>query len=149
MERAMPGVKGRSGRRPGPIPFHSKPVALAGRYLEVLIDAWLGGWAIPLGDNRYLESPTKPRSVPWPIKRLLTKAAIERAVQFDIEDSKLRCVKREPMKRPTVEQVLRWIRRRAPANTLRRKKSQTTDEREGAYREYDAAMATAWKRTDN
>ena len=141
----MAGRKGRSGRRPGPIGYHSKPIASAGRYLEVLIEAWLAGWPIPIDDGHCLGLTGKPRSVPRQVSRFLAKAAIEKAVQLDAEDAAFRCIKREPMKRPTVEQVLRWTRRRAPAFTLRRKRNPAGDEREAAYREYLLWTTNAWK----
>ena len=141
----MAGKKGRSGRPRGPINFHSKPIASAGRYLEGLIEWWWAGLPIWIDENRFLVSLTQPRSVPWRIKRFLAKAAIEMAVQLDSEYAALRFIKREPIKRPTAEQVLRWTRRRAPAFSLRRKVTPAVNEREVAYREYVERITNAWK----
>src|SRR3974377_1853738 len=103
----MAGKKGKSGRRPGEkLRWHSKPVALAGSYLEVLIEAYMAGVPIPTDKDQVFVLPTKnkmwtgistghrkPRRVPWQIQRLLANVAIEYAVQFGAKDSALRCTK--------------------------------------------------------
>jgi hypothetical protein len=115
------GVKGRSGRPPGSRRWN--PTALAGHHLQVLIELWLAGAPIKATEiwmadapiklaDRYLAPPAKSRhTVPPRIKRALAEMA---APYIDVEQVLPPYI--------DVEQVLLWVRRRAPANTLRRKR---------------------------
>jgi hypothetical protein len=118
----MSGKPGRSGRRRqitleefragerAVLPSWPKhPTALAGSYVEGLIEMWLGGVPLDLGD-RCLIPPTKWRyTVPPKIKRELAELAIKQALII------------HPGRHIEVEEVLAWTRRRAPGITLRRK----------------------------
>jgi hypothetical protein len=132
----MVGAKGRSGRPRGSLSHLRNPTALAGHHLNILIEAWLAGVPIQVSPDKCLAPPTELRyTVPPRIKRVLAEIAIQHILNIS-----------PGLKRPDIEQVLVWARRRAPSVTLRRKARTTVDEREMAYREYDKAIAAAWKR---
>jgi hypothetical protein len=105
----MSGKKGRSGRRRGRLSF--TPTKLAGHHLAVFIDMWLAGVPIGAGDH-YILPPTKRRyTVPKRIKRALAVFAIEHLAAIDPN-----------WRRPNIDGVIAWTRRRAPKNTLRRRR---------------------------
>jgi len=132
----MVGVKGRSGRRAGATSWWRNPVALAGHHLNVLIEMWLAGVPIKVAPDRLLVPPTERRyTVPPKIMRVLGEFAIGQMLSAN-----------PGLKRPDVDAVLAWARRRAPSITLRRTARSTMDEREAAYRQYVEDTANAWKR---
>jgi hypothetical protein len=93
----------RAGKRPEPLSW-----PLAGHNLKVLIEMWLAGVPLDLGD-RCLIPPTERRyTVPPKIKRMLADFAINQAQMV------------HPGRHIEVEEVLAWARRRGPDNTLRR-----------------------------
>ena len=149
----MPGKKGRSGRRAGSTSWWRNPVALAGHHLNVLIELWLADVPIQIAPDRWLVQPVqleqderghtvppKPderrHTVPPKIKRALAKIAIAHVMKV-YEEHRL--------KRPKMDDVMAWSRRRAPFTTLRRKAGSAVDEREVAYRQYIEEMANAWR----
>jgi hypothetical protein len=77
--------------------------------------------------------PERRFTVPPKIMRLLAQFAIRHVLEL------------HPGWRTDVDQVLTWVRRRAPDITLRRKASLTVDEREAAYRQHEQDTANAWK----
>jgi hypothetical protein len=123
----MAGVKGRSGRRgkiteeeflagkrQGTPSWPNHPTALAGYYLNGLIEMWLGGVPIQIAPKRWLVQPTERRyTVPPKVKRVMAQLAIKQAQiihpgRIDVDD------------------VLAWARRRAPDHTFRRKARKST-----------------------
>jgi hypothetical protein len=126
------GVKGRSGRPPGSRRWN--PTALAGHHLQVLIELWLAGAPIKATEiwmadapiklaDRYLAPPAKSRhTVPPRIKRALAEMAIRHVQDVIAEAAPYIDVEQVLPPYIDVEQVLLWVRRRAPANTLRRKR---------------------------
>ena len=135
----MAGKKGRSGRRRGSTSWWRNPTALAGHHLSVLIEAWLGGVPIQIGD-RWLKQPTERRyTVPPKIKWVLAALAIRHVMRNDCEVDRVLAL--------NVADVLPWARRRAPPVTLRRAaRSTPRDEREVAYEEHLDNLTTAWKK---
>jgi hypothetical protein len=132
----MAGKKRCSGRRPGSLSWHRNPTALAGQRLNVLIEMWLAGVPIQVAPKRWLAQPTECRhTVPPKIKRVLAEIAIGQVLG------------RYPsLRRPGIESVMAWSRRRAPSVSLRRKVGAGTDEREVAYRQRVQDMTNAWNR---
>ena len=85
----MAGKKGRSGRRKGSLNWSKTPAALAGHYLNGLIETWLAGVPIPTRPDWWLVQPTgRKHTVPPEIKRALAQAAIEYVVRLDATTSK-------------------------------------------------------------
>ena len=74
----MAGKKGRSGRRKGSLNWSKTPAALAGHYLNDLIETWLAGVPIPTRPDWWLVQPTTGRrhTVPPEFKRALAQAAV-------------------------------------------------------------------------
>ena len=102
----MAGKKGRSGRRKGSLNWSKTPAALAGHYLNDLIETWLAGVPIPTRPDWWVVQPTgREQTVPPEIK---AQVAIKYVVRLG-----------PPITRPS--QVLAWSRRLAPAVTLRHK----------------------------
>ena len=126
---------GRNGRRPGATSWWRNPTALAGHHLNVLIEMWLSGAPIQVGPDRWLVEPSERRhTVPPKVMRVLAEFAIGQMMQVNVEASEQG---RRPIKRPDVDAVLAWARRRAPSITLRRAARLTPlDERDAAYQEY-------------
>jgi hypothetical protein len=132
----MAGKAARSGRRSGSTSWWRNPVALAGHHLNVVIEMWLAGVPIKIGPDRWLKPPMERRhTVPPRILRALAEFAIGQMLNAN-----------PSLKRPDVDLVLAWARRKAPPITLRRKAGSTVDEREAAYLEGVKDMANAWKR---
>jgi hypothetical protein len=113
----MAGKRGRSGRPKGAVSWMCNPVALAGHHLNVLMEMWLAGvpigqdiwmWGKPL-QRRLLQPTERKHTVPPKIKRVLAQFAIGHVLELH-----------PYLKRPSVDAVLLWTRRRAPTNTLRR-----------------------------
>jgi hypothetical protein len=138
----MAGKKGRSGRRSGSTSWWRNPTALAGHHLNVLIEMWLGGVPIQVAPKRWLVQPTEQRhTVPPKIKRALAAMAVGHVLALYPN-----------LRRPSVDAVIAWTRRRAPSLTLRHAvRSTSPDEREVAYQEYLDYLdhlTTAWKPSD-
>jgi hypothetical protein len=134
----MAGKEGRSSRPSGSTSWWRNPVALAGHHLNGLIEMWLAGVPIRVGPKRWLLQPMERRhTVPPRIMRVLAEAAIAQMLHAN-----------PGLKRPDVDLVLAWARRRAPAITLRRAARLTPrdKEREAAFQEYLDDMASAWKK---
>ena len=133
----MAGRKGRSGRRAGSLSWSKNPTALAGNQLNVYIEEWLGGVPIPTRSGRWLVQPTERRyTVPPKIKGVLALIAIEHVMNLY-----------RNLKRPEVDAVLAWSRRRAPSITLRRPaRAKPRDAREAAYHAVGCRLANAWKK---
>jgi hypothetical protein len=99
-------VRGR-GRPKGSTSWHQNPAAVAGHHLNGLIEMWLAGVPIGIGDGRWLVGPSgRKRTVPPKIKRMLVEFAVRHAEQLTGV-------------RPDVAAVLAWSRRRAPPLSLR------------------------------
>ena len=147
----MAGKKGRSGRRMGSLSWSKTPAALAGHYLNSLIEMWLAGVPIPTRPDWWLMQPTGRRhTVPPEIKRALAQAAIEYVVRLDakaIEQAKEQGRRHgPPITRPSSDQVLAWSRRRAPAVTLRHKaNSAARTPAQRAWEERVVRLENAWK----
>jgi hypothetical protein len=171
----MAGEKGRSGRPNGRTSWWRNPVALAGHDLNGLIEHWLAGAPIRIGDG-WLEGPNERRStVPPKIKRVLAIMAIEQVMEAHadaaaqdsaadvvcsvalklgvpvhvIRAQQLRDARGHPkFKRPNVKDVLAWSRRHAPSVTLRRERRRNHDERRDAFEEYVRELETGWRVRD-
>ena len=119
----MAGKKGRSGRRPvnitvdmwlagvrpGSLSWPKNPTALAGNHLNVLIELWLLGVPIHVAPKGWLVQPTERRhTVPPKIKRALAAMAVGHVLALYPN-----------LRRPSVDAVIAWTRRRAPSLTLR------------------------------
>jgi hypothetical protein len=142
----MAGKKRRSGRRKGSLSWSKTPAALAGHYLNCLIEMWLAGVPILTRPDCWLVQPTGRRhTVPPEIKRALAQAAIEYVVQLDAKA--IEQVRRNgpPITRPSTDQVLAWSRRRAPAVTLRHKANNAMTPARRAWEERVVWLQNAWK----
>jgi hypothetical protein len=121
----MAGKKGRSGRRKGSLSWSKTPAALAGHYLNGLIEMWLACVPIPMRPDWWAVPTGRRHTVPPEIKRALAQAAIEYVVRLDAKAIEQAIEQGRshgpPITRPSTDQVLAWSRRRAPAVTLRRK----------------------------
>jgi hypothetical protein len=125
----MVGKKGRSGRRPGSRSL-SNPVAFAGHHLAVLIEMWLAS------------APERRRTIPPKIKRGLAKKAISHIVELQ------RHRRGAKVYEPDIDDVLQYVRRRAPALSLRDKKRQPyADPREAAFRLLELRTRHGWRRS--
>jgi hypothetical protein len=146
----MAGKKGCSGRRKGSLSWSKNPAALAGHYLNCLIEMWLAGVPIPTRPGWCLVQPTGRRhTVPPKIKRALAQAAIEHVVQLDAKAIE-RAIEQgrrhgPPITRPSTDQVLAWSRRRAPAVTLRHKANSAMTPARRAWEERLVWLQNAWK----
>ena len=147
----MAGKKGRSGRRKGSLSWSKTPAALAGHYLNGFIEMWLAGVPIPTRPDWWLMQPTGRRhTAPPKIKRALAQAAIEYVVWLDAKaiEQAIEQGRRHgpPITRPSIEQVLAWSRRLAPAVTLRRKaNSAARTPAQRAWEERVVRLENAWK----
>jgi hypothetical protein len=134
----MAGRKGRSGRKRGARSW--TPTSLAAQHLSVLIEYWLAGVLIRIGE-RYidgdLEQPTSRRyTVPPEIKRALAELAIKHVRALYPRK-----------KQPELTDVMAHVWRKAPPVTLRRKRRERgpSDGREAAFQDKEKRLEAAWK----
>ena len=81
--------------------------ALAGHHFNVLIESWLGGVPIQVGE-RWLKQPTERQyTVPPKIKWVLAALAIRHVMRNDCEFDRVLAL--------NVADVLAWSRRQAPS----------------------------------
>ena len=143
----MAGKKGCSGRRKGSLSWSKNPAALAGHYLNGLIEMWLAGVPIPTRPDWWLVQPTGRRhTVPPEFKRALAQAAIEYVVWLDAKAIEQGRRHGPPIQRPNTDQVLAWSRRLAPAVTLRHKaNSAARTPAQRAWEERVVRLENTWK----
>ena len=141
----MSGKKGRSGRRPGSISYPKNPTALAGHHLKVLIEMWLAGVPIRIGDRylvpeserRHTVPPERRHTVPPKIMRVLAEVAIGHMLNVTRGLTRLS----PGLTRLDVDEVRR--RRAASRTPLNEREF----ERETAYQEFvDKVLAWARRR---
>ena len=123
-------------------------MALAGHYLNGLIETWLAGVPIPTRPDWWVVQPTGHKhTVPPEIKRALAQTAIEYVVQLERPQLASRLSEQGRSAGPPIHPTVpAWSRRRAPAVTLRRKaNSAARTPAQRAWEERVVRLENAWK----
>jgi hypothetical protein len=126
----MVGKKGRSGRKPG---RKQTPTNVFVRQLTSLIDFWLSGAPIRIGDQ-FLQWPSERRyTVPPRVMKALTEFAVRHTVKLFIKDEQysralpmspknLAALAQRYRDRINISRGLEEVRRKCPDGSLRRRR---------------------------